>query len=108
MPTTDATDVLATAAAWLAEGDSIALAVVTATWGSSPCPVGSRMAIGASGRMAGSVSAGCVEGAVARAAGEVIASGEPRLLAFGVSDDQAWGAGLACGGKIEVFVEKLA
>jgi xanthine dehydrogenase accessory factor len=107
MSATDTASVLAAAADWLAAGEGVALAVVAKTWGSSPCPVGSRMAISASGRMAGSVSGGCVEAAVARAAGEVIATGRPRLLEFGVSDDQAWGAGLACGGRLTVFVEKL-
>ncbi len=104
---TAAADVLTAAAAWLAEGDAVAFAVVTDTWGSSPCPVGSRMAISARGRLAGSVSAGCVEGAVVRVAQEVLASGEPRQLAFAVSDNEAWGAGLTCGGRLEVLVAKL-
>lgn len=101
-------DVLAVADAWRAAGEKVALATVTETWGSSPRPAGSQMAITASGRMAGSVSGGCIEGAVAEAARETIASGVPRLLDFGVTHERAWEVGLACGGKVKVFVEALA
>ncbi|MFN3448251.1 MAG: XdhC family protein [Roseococcus sp.] len=101
-------DILATAAAWADAGEQVALATVVETWGSSPRPPGSMLAVTASGRMAGSVSGGCIEGAVAEAAGEVMRSGAPRLLDFGISDERAWEVGLACGGKLKVFVEKLA
>lgn len=100
-------DVLGLAAAWLAAGEQVALATVTETWGSSPRPAGSRMALTGSGQMAGSVSGGCIEGAVAEAAAETLRTGTPRLLDFGVSNERAWEVGLACGGKVKVFVERL-
>ncbi len=103
----DAEDVLGTAAEWLEAGELVALATVTETWGSSPRPAGSRMAVTASGRIAGSVSGGCIEGAVAEAALAARQSGEPALLDFGVTDEMAWEVGLACGGKLKVFVEPL-
>jgi xanthine dehydrogenase accessory factor len=92
---------------WLAEGEQIALATVIQTWGSSPRGVGAKMAIASSGRMAGSVSGGCVEAAVVEAALEVLESRQPRLLRFGVADETAWEVGLACGGELEVFVNPL-
>ena len=101
-------DVLNTAAAWLGEGEQVALATVTETWGSSPRPAGSQMAVTGSGRMAGSVSGGCIEGAVAEAARTTMQTGRPQLLDFGVTDERAWEVGLACGGKLKVFVEALA
>jgi xanthine dehydrogenase accessory factor len=104
----DSEDVLATAAAWRAAGESVALATVVETWGSSPRPAGSRLAVSASGRLAGSVSGGCIEGAVADAAKQTMASGTPQLLDFGISDERAWEVGLACGGKLKVFVERLS
>jgi xanthine dehydrogenase accessory factor len=104
---TDAEDILSTAGQWVAEGETVALATVVETWGSSPRPVGSRLAVTASGRMAGSVSGGCIEGAVVDAAKEVMASGTPRVLTFGVTNERAWEVGLACGGTVTVFVEKL-
>ena len=100
-------DVLGQAARWRAAGESVALATVTETWGSSPRPAGSQMAVTRSGRMAGSVSGGCIEGAVADAAMKTIETGSPQLLDFGVSHERAWEVGLACGGKVKVFVEKL-
>ncbi len=100
-------DVLAAAAGWRDAGEEVALATVTETWGSSPRPSGSQMAVTRSGRMAGSVSGGCVEGAVADAGMRAIETGKPELLDFGVSDERAWEVGLACGGKIKVFVERL-
>jgi len=103
----NAEDILSTAAAWLDSGETVAIATVTETWGSSPRPAGSRMAVTASGRIAGSVSGGCIEGAVAQAAREVMASGAPKLLDFGVTNEMAWEVGLACGGKVKVFVEAL-
>ncbi len=104
----EAEDVLSVAARWRAEGELVAVATVTETWGSSPRPAGSRLAITASGKMAGSVSGGCIEGAVADAAQRTIHSGAPQLLDFGVTNERAWEVGLACGGKVKVFVEKLA
>ncbi len=104
---TDAADVLTTAAAWRASGKGVALATVVTTWGSSPRPVGSQLAIDADGRFAGSVSGGCIEGAVIKEAIDAIATGRPRVLDFGVTNEQAWEVGLACGGKVQVFVERL-
>ncbi|HWA80167.1 MAG TPA: XdhC family protein [Acetobacteraceae bacterium] len=104
----DAEDILSLAAAWRAAGEDVALATVTETWGSSPRPAGSQLAVTLSGKMAGSVSGGCIEGAVADAAAETIRTGKPQLLDFGVSNERAWEVGLACGGKVKVFVEKLA
>lgn len=103
----DSEDALETAASWLAEGEEVAIATVTETWGSSPRQAGSQMAVTASGRMAGSVSGGCIEGAVAAAAQETIRSGVPQLLEFGVSNERAWEVGLACGGRVKVFVERV-
>ena len=108
MSVTQSEDILATAAGWRAAGESVALATVTETWGSSPRPAGSQMAVTVSGKMAGSVSGGCIEGAVAEAAMKTIASGTPQLLDFGISNERAWEVGLACGGKLKVFVEKLS
>ncbi|MGX9965618.1 XdhC family protein [Roseomonas sp. F4] len=103
----DSEDILATAAAWRAQGEDVAIATVVETWGSSPRPAGSRLVVTASGRMEGSVSGGCIEGAVADVARQTMQSGVPQLLDFGISDDRAWEVGLACGGKLKVFVEKL-
>ena len=100
-------NVLSTAAAWSKAGEQVAIATVTETWGSSPRPAGSQMAVTASGRMAGSVSGGCIEGAVADAAQRTMETGEPQLLDFGVTNERAWEVGLACGGKLKVFVERL-
>jgi xanthine/CO dehydrogenase XdhC/CoxF family maturation factor len=101
-------DVLSTAAGWAAGGETVAIATVVDTWGSSPRPAGSRLAVTKSGRMAGSVSGGCIEGAVAEAAQRTMATGAPQLLDYGISDERAWEVGLACGGKLQVFLEKLA
>lgn len=98
-------DILATLLNWQARGHSAALATVVKTWGSSPRPAGSRMAIAANGEFTGSVSGGCVESAVIEAAMNVMKTGAPKLLAFGVTDETAWSVGLTCGGKIEVLVE---
>ena len=100
-------DVLDFAAEWTAAGEQVAIATVTRTWGSSPRPAGSQMVITGSGRMAGSVSGGCIEGAVADAAQRTLADGKPQLLDFGVTDERAWEVGLACGGRVQVFVERL-
>ncbi|UFN50349.1 XdhC family protein [Roseomonas sp. OT10] len=106
--TTDAEDILAVAEGWRRAGETVALATVVETWGSSPRPAGSRLAVTESGRLAGSVSGGCIEGAVAEVARKTMATGEPQLLDFGIADERAWEVGLACGGKLKVFVEKLA
>ena len=100
-------DVLGQAAAWKAAGKGVALATVVTTWGSSPRPVGSQMAIDDNSNMVGSVSGGCIEGAVVMESRNVIDNGTPRLLDFGVSNDMAWEVGLACGGKVEVYVERV-
>jgi xanthine dehydrogenase accessory factor len=102
------TDMLALAAAWKSAGEDVAIATVTETWGSSPRPTGSQLIVTKSGKLEGSVSGGCIEGAVAEAALTTIATGVPQLLDFGVSNEQAWEVGLACGGKVKVFVERLA
>lgn len=101
------TDVLNEATAWRKAGKGVALATVVTTWGSSPRPVGSQLAVDDKGKFVGSVSGGCIEGAVIKEAIEAIADGRPRLLDFGVSNEQAWEVGLACGGKVQVYVEKL-
>jgi xanthine dehydrogenase accessory factor len=80
---------------------------VVKVWGSAPRQPGAKMAVSSAGDVAGSVSGGCVEGAVVEAAQGVLARGEPRLLSFGVSDEMAWSVGLSCGGEIQVFVEPL-
>lgn len=99
------TEVLTTALNWLEAGRKVALATVVETCGSSPRPVGSNLVIAADGTFEGSVSGGCVEGAVVSAAQDVIATGQSKLLEFGYSDEDAWEVGLACGGSIQVFVE---
>ncbi|MBS1249691.1 MAG: putative xanthine dehydrogenase subunit A [Chloroflexi bacterium] len=101
-------DILEKITQWAERGESVALATVIQTWGSSPRPVGADMAISGSGEITGSVSGGCVEGAVVEAALDVLESGHPRLLHFGVTDQTAWRVGLSCGGEIEVFVRPLA
>jgi xanthine/CO dehydrogenase XdhC/CoxF family maturation factor len=100
-------DVLEKAAAWLEQGRLVALATVVSTWGSSPRPVGSQLVVDDLGNMLGSVSGGCIESAVVDEAQSVMLDGKPRLLDFGVSDEMAWEVGLTCGGKVEVFVERL-
>lgn len=100
-------DVLQDIERWREEEQSIALATVIETWGSAPRPVGAKMAMTSDARIAGSVSGGCVEAAVVEAGQEVIETGNPRRLQFGVSDETAWGVGLSCGGQIEVFVKIL-
>ncbi len=100
-------EVLATALAWLEAGRQVALATVVETGGSSPRPVGSNLVVAADGAFEGSVSGGCVESAVVSAAQDVIASGESIVMDFGYSDAEAWDVGLACGGSIQVFVERL-
>jgi len=103
-----ANDILQIAERWRAEGRAIALATVVETWGSAPRPAGSHLVIDADGRFEGSVSGGCVEGAVVAEAAEVIETGVSRTLEFGVADETAWRVGLSCGGRIRVFVEPVS
>lgn len=103
----DRTEILKQAETWHDAGKGVALATVVTTWGSSPRPVGSKLAVDDSGNFVGSVSGGCIEGAVVREALDAIADGKPRLLDFGVTNEQAWEVGLACGGKVQVFVERV-
>lgn len=98
-------DILDDVERWTNAGKGVALATVIRTWGSAPRPVGSRMAVSSVGDIAGSVSGGCIEGAVVEEARAVIASGVPRRLHFGVTHERAWEVGLSCGGEIELFVE---
>ncbi len=99
---------LEAAATWLAEGRKVALGTVVKTWGSAPRPAGSQIAVRDDGAFTGSVSGGCVEGAVIEEAFAAMRDGKSRTLEFGVSDEQAWAVGLACGGRIAVFVEPIA
>ena len=103
----DSAEVLEMAAQWQAAGRRVAIATVVDTWGSSPRPLGSQLLVDEHGAFLGSVSGGCIEGAVIAEALEVIESGTPRLLDFGVSNEQAWEVGLSCGGKVQVYVEPL-
>jgi xanthine/CO dehydrogenase XdhC/CoxF family maturation factor len=100
-------DVLGQAVAWSEGGLGVAVATVVSTWGSAPRPTGSQLVVNERGEFVGSVSGGCVEPAVIREALEAIRDGKPRLLDYGVADDLAWEVGLACGGKIEIYVEKI-
>ena len=100
-------DILRQAADWHRAGRRVAVATVVATWGSSPRPVGSHLAVDDAGAMIGSVSGGCVEGAVVEEAQKAIVDGRPRLLDFGITNEQAWEVGLACGGKLQVFIERV-
>lgn len=106
--TPPADDVLEQAATWRREGRQVALATVVKTWGSSPRQPGSRLAINDAGAFVGSVSGGCIEGAVVTEALEAMEDGQPQLLEFGVSNEMAWEVGLACGGRVQVFVEVVA
>jgi xanthine/CO dehydrogenase XdhC/CoxF family maturation factor len=92
---------------WRARGEKVAIATVVATRKSAPRPVGAKLAISESGEIAGSVSGGCVESDVYENAREVLQSGEPKLLSYGINDEEAWEVGLPCGGEIDVFVEVL-
>lgn len=100
-------DILQAAEEWVKAGQGVALATVVETWGSAPRPAGSSLVINDRGTFLGSVSGGCVEGAVVLEALDVIASGHPKLLEFGVADETAINVGLSCGGTIRVFVEKI-
>jgi xanthine dehydrogenase accessory factor len=92
--------------AWTARGDSVAVATVIAAKRSAPRPIGAKMAVNQHGEIAGAVSGGCVEGAVVVEAEEVLAGGPPRMLHFGIADEEAWDVGLPCGGEIDVWVER--
>lgn len=100
-------DPLDIAEAWTVEGRSVAIATVMETWGSAPRPVGSHLVIDSEGNFEGSVSGGCVEGAVISEAIDVIGSRVPKMLEFGVADETAWRVGLSCGGRISVYVERV-
>ena len=100
-------DPLMIAEEWKTAGRDVAIATVVETWGSAPRQAGSHLVIDADGNFEGSVSGGCVEGAVITEAMDVLTSGEPRMLEFGVADDTAWRVGLSCGGRIRVYVERL-
>lgn len=102
------TDILAEAEAWKRAGRGVAIATVIETWGSAPRPVGSHLVIDDQGNFLGSVSGGCVEGAVISEAIDVIGTGKSKLLEFGVADETAWRVGLSCGGKIAVRVEPVS
>ncbi len=99
-------EVLEQVAEWRQEGKEVVVATIVSSQRSAPRPIGSKLAISDDGRMCGSVSGGCVESDVVLNAQEVLESGEPRLLTYGFSDDQAWQVGLPCGGEIDVFLEK--
>ena len=103
----DIEDVLEQAARWRETGKTVALATVVRTWGSSPRPAGSQLAVTEGGAFVGSVSGGCIEGTVVGEALAAIADGQPRLLEFGVTNDMAWEVGLACGGQVQVFIEVI-
>jgi xanthine dehydrogenase accessory factor len=92
---------------WQANGEKVVVATVVATRRSAPRPVGTSLAVSESGKMCGSVSGGCVESDVYENAQEVLRSGEPKLLSYGISDDMAWSVGLPCGGEIDVFLERV-
>ena len=100
-------EVLPVIEAWRARGERVAVATVVKVDGSSPRQVGAKLVVSESGQMSGSVSGGCVEGAVFEEALQVIRSGKPRLLHYGIADEFAMDVGLACGGMIDVFVERL-
>ena len=100
-------EVLDSVERWRERGEKVAIATVVATRRSAPRPTGAKLAISESGEMAGSVSGGCVEGDVFEHAQEVLRTGEPKLLTYGISDDDAMGVGLPCGGEIDVFVERF-
>jgi len=103
----DSEDILGVAQTWRKEGREVALATVVSTWGSAPRPTGSLLVIDSNGNFEGSVSGGCVEGAVITEAMDVMQSGKPMMLEYGVADENAWELGLSCGGNIRVFVEKV-
>ena len=92
---------------WRENGEKVVVATVIATRRSAPRPVGASLAVSESGKMCGSVSGGCVESDVYENAREVMETGEPKLLSYGIADEEAWSVGLPCGGEIDVFVERV-
>ena len=100
-------DILADVDRWRADGQRVAVATVIRTVGSSPRPLGSKMAVSGDGGIAGSVSGGCIEGAVIEEAQSVLEDGQPKRLSYGISDELAWSVGLTCGGEVEVLVERI-
>lgn len=102
-----ADDVIATVELWLTEDRNIALATVIKTWGSSPLPVGSQLVVDDNYNFLGSVSGGCIEGAVIEEAQSVIKQGEPKTLKYGIDNERAWEVGLSCGGDIEIYLEPV-
>jgi xanthine/CO dehydrogenase XdhC/CoxF family maturation factor len=100
-------DILNQAESWRRAGRGVALATVVETWGSAPRPIGSHLVVDEEGNFLGSVSGGCVEGAVITEGVDVIGDGKPRMLEFGVADETAWRVGLSCGGRIRVYVERV-
>ena len=104
---TTSPDLIERAISWCEAGREVALATVIETWGSAPQPVGSRLVIDGDGNFEGSVSGGCVEGAVITEAMDVIRTRKPATLEFGVADETAWKVGLACGGRIRIYVEPV-
>lgn len=100
-------DVLDDIERWRADGHKVAIATVVNVVGSGPRGPGATMAVSEDGEVAGSVSGGCVEGAVVSEALEVLSTGSPRLCTFGYSDDEAFAVGLTCGGTLTIFVEPL-
>ncbi|KAB1086718.1 XdhC family protein [Neorhizobium galegae] len=107
MTVSEILDPLLTAESWRQAGRDVAIATVIETWGSAPRPTGSHLVVDGEGNFEGSVSGGCVEGAVITEALDVIESGAPKMLEFGVADETAWRVGLSCGGRIRVYVERL-
>ncbi|MCJ9674711.1 MULTISPECIES: XdhC family protein [unclassified Neorhizobium] len=107
MTVSEILDPLLTAESWKQAGRDVAIATVIETWGSAPRPTGSHLVIDSEGNFEGSVSGGCVEGAVITEALDVIESGAAKMLEFGVADETAWRVGLSCGGRIRVYVERL-
>lgn len=100
-------DILPDIDAWRSAGNGVAIATVVKVEGSAPRPVGATLAVSSAGELSGSVSGGCVESAVFEEAQEVLRTGQPKLLRYGITDEMAWDVGLACGGTIEVFVEPV-
>ena len=100
-------EILDDVARWRGQGEKVAIATVVATRRSAPRPVGTKLAVSESGEMCGSVSGGCVESDVYENAREVLETGEPKLLCYGIADEEAWAVGLPCGGEIDVFVERV-
>ena len=99
--------VLPLARSWLADGCGVALATVVETWGTAPRPAGAMLAVNEDGRFEGSVSGGCIEGDVVTRAMDTIESGRPEILEYGVADERAWEVGLACGGRIKIYLEPV-